>query len=125
MERKFSSPRIPDRSGAAVLLYLYCVGNSLTISIISRETMPAHSVRCRRPLDVDPVIPPSLCRTARASAWSRGCRNLSTDDAGGPQPSPAPGVEDVRRRLADTRTAFLVRVTRKRAYGPAQRNVYR
>ena len=57
--------------------------------------MPANSVRCRRPLDVHPAHPSSLCRTARASAWSRGCRKLSTDDAGGPQPSPAPGVKDV------------------------------
>jgi len=94
--------------------------------------MPANSVRCRRPLNVDPVIPPSLCRTARPSAWSRGCRNLSIDDAGGPQPSPAPGVEDVRKRLADTRTAFLVRAgcTYRRSLAsaptaPRKRNVYR
>jgi hypothetical protein len=101
--KKIQGRRCRDRSGAAVLLQFYCVGNSLTISIISRETMPANSVRCRRPLHADPVIPPSLCRTARASAWLRGCS--STDDSGGP----APGVEDVRRRLVDTRTAFLVR----------------
>jgi hypothetical protein len=55
------SHQIPTRGGAAALLYFYFAADSLTISIISRETMPGNSVRCRRPwtsiLRVPPLVP--------------------------------------------------------------------
>ena len=70
---------ISGRGGSAVLLYFYFLADSLTISMISRETMPANCVAAPGRRSCASL---RLCAVQRGSRRGRGCRKLSTTTRG-------------------------------------------